>query len=307
MSLLQRALHRGPVEYEEFLFLWTVKTILDTPIVSVGSMPFRLVSMVQHRDVLPYLLALKSFTRYLNPHKILVVCDPTITAGDRDMLRQQVPHIDLRDASEFVHHDIPRGGCWERLFAITEYARQDYVVQLDADTVTIARPIEVEQAINQMRGFVLGEAVNQTILPVETVSANAALRAQPGAHIQHQSEAALSSMGFGSGTRYVRGCAGFTGFQTDTAMQDKVVEFSRRMRERFQERWSAWGTEQVASNFTVANQPGTEVLPFPKYGTPNVTGLGDTFIHFIGSRRFVNGKYRGTAQCVIRELNQKGD
>ena len=30
-------------------------------------------------------------------------------------------------------------------------------------------------------------------------------------------------------------------------------------------RWTEWGTEQVTSNYVVANSPEAMVLPYPKY------------------------------------------
>lgn len=304
MSLFLNVLQRSRYEYEKFLFYRKCEGILNTPIVRVGKLPFTLLSMVHHRDVLPYIAAMKSFVRYVDPRSVVVVCDPSITPADKIQLLQQVPHMQLRDAVEFTHPSIPRGGCWERLYAITEYAMHDYVIQLDADTLTIAHPAEVERSVVINQGFVLGEKPGQRVLPVAQTAANAAPHVgDSGAHIQHLAEVAMANVGFDDSAKYVRGCAGFTGFQPDADMRAKVVDFSERMRNRFSERWNAWGTEQVASNFTVANQPGTEVLPFPKYGTPNVTSDQDAFVHFIGTKRFVNGKYRRTVARVIGELN----
>jgi len=303
MSYFKYVLNRIPCEVEKFLFFRTIRSILETPVIQKGKVPFTLLSMVQHQDLLPYLAAVKSFARYINPTQIVVICDPSITNEDRSVLRHHIPQIELRDAATFIHSDIPRGGCWERLFAITEYSREAYVVQLDADTLTIARPIEVEESILSRIGFVLGEERNQSVLTVEQIAEKSAPHAeQLGAHIQHRAEAAMASVGLAQNSKYVRGCAGFTGFQPDVNMREKVLDFSARMQGVFKDQWRSWGTEQVASNFTVANQPGTEVLPFPKYGTPDVCGANDSFIHFIGDKRFTSAMYRMTSIQLIRKL-----
>ena len=67
-------------------------------------------------------------------------------------------------------------------------------------------------------------------------------------------------------------------------------------------RWDEWGTEQVASNYLVANLPGTLVLPFPDYGTPDRIASRPRFLHFIGSQRFTTGCYARTARAVIGEI-----
>ena len=69
-------------------------------------------------------------------------------------------------------------------------------------------------------------------------------------------------------------------------------------------RWREWGTEQCASNFAIANSPGSLVLPFPKYanfpqGTVHDEG---TFLHFFGTHRFKLGYYAALARGVIAEL-----
>jgi hypothetical protein len=105
------------------------------------------------------------------------------------------------------------------------------------------------------------------------------------------------------GSMYVRGCAGFTGFPPTPGMLNRLLQFSLCMSGKIgMGRWSAWGTEQVASNFLVANAAGTQVLPYPKYGTPDAMNEETAFIHFIGSLRFVNDKYEKTSRTVIQRM-----
>jgi len=284
-----------------------VRAVLKTPALSVGDLPFTLLSMVQKRDVLSYLVALKSFTTFANPARVVVVCDPSIDAKDRDVLRQHVPHIELRKAGEFVHPEIPRGGCWERLLAICSYAAESYVIQLDADTVTVRSPGEVLDAISRQSGFVLGEEAAQTLITLTTTSNNAKADTWGQTHIQGYSEACMAEVGLPPGSMYVRGCAGFTGFPPSTTMLTQLLDFSSRMSGKIGAvRWSSWGTEQVASNYLVANAPGTQLLPYPKYGTPDVMNEDATFVHFIGSLRFVNDTYEKTSRTVIQRMSGPG-
>ncbi|MGX9217141.1 hypothetical protein ACWV27_01830 [Massilia varians] len=299
MSLLSRVIQRVKRDYFRAKYHKVVRQVLATPPLKQGSLPFMLLSMVHQRDVQSYLVALKSFTYFLNPERIVVVCDQSMTAADRATLKQHVAHIELRDADEFTHPDIPRGGTWERLFAIANFSPDNYVVQLDADTLTV-RPIpEVLEAIRAGHGFVLGEMPDTPIRSLAETRANALPKLGPNAHVQSISEAEMANVGLPANARYVRGCSGFTGFPRSTSMREQMLDYSRRMGGKLGEDWKRWGTEQVTSNYLIANSAGTRALPFPKYGTPDCA-TGDTaFFHFIGSMRFINGKYEATSRHAI--------
>lgn len=295
--------HRLRREYFRWQHHRAVRDVLKTAPLSAGTIPFILLSMVQKRDVLSYLVALKSFTGFANPQRIVVVCDPSIDAKDMEVLRQHVPHIELRAATEFVHPDIPRGGTWERLLAICSYARDSYVIQLDADTVTVGAPAEVLQAVAAQSGFVLGEEASQSLLTLATTSRNAKEDEWGQLHIQGFAEACMAEVGLPQSAMYVRGCSGFTGFPPSTAMLEQLLQFSSCMSGKIgRTRWASWGTEQVTSNYLVANATGTRVLPYPAYGTPDVMNADTAFIHFIGSMRFANDKYEKTSRKVIQRM-----
>jgi hypothetical protein len=280
-----------------------VRQILDTRPLQRGDLPFMLLSMVHQRDVYSYLVAVKSFTHFLNPQRIVVVCDPSIGPDDRAILQRHVPHVELRDAHEFTHPDIPRGGTWERLFAIAQFVEDTYVVQLDADTLTVQPVPEVRQAIEKGFGFVLGEMENTPIRSLAAARENALPWMKPGAHIQGICETEMVNVGLPDDARYIRGCSGFTGFPRSADMRDVMLDFSRRMGKCLGNDWARWGTEQVTSNYIVSNAVGTRPLPFPKYGTPDHLSSETAFIHFIGPMRFINNKYKSTSQHIIHLLN----
>ena len=75
-----------------------VRRMLDTPPLVTSADGPTVLSMVHHRDVLPYLLAIKSFVRHVPSSRIVVIADPTITTFDRTVLSQHIPALDLRDA-----------------------------------------------------------------------------------------------------------------------------------------------------------------------------------------------------------------
>jgi hypothetical protein len=308
-SFFRRAYWHFAVKYFRAQYMKTARTVLKTPVLPKGSMPFILVSMVQQRDVYSYLVAVKSFAIYTNPTRIVVVCDPSITEVDRAIFRQHIPHIELRNAIEFVNSYIPRGGCWERLYAISGYSSEGYVVQLDADTVTLQSNEFVRDSILNKKGFVLGELRNQKLLQLDDAGAMARHKMVQEAgmpvHIQVLAESVMDTLGLHENMRYVRGCAGFTGFPLDVKMREKLLLFSKTMGAHFGKRWHDWGTEQITSNYLVASCPGTAVLPFPAYGTPDVADSNTVFLHFIGSMRFINGHYQRATRKIVDQLRHR--
>lgn len=303
MSLVNRVIQRLKRDYFRGKYHRAARQVLATRPLERGTLPFMLLSMVHQRDVHSYLVAVKSFTHFLNPSRIVVVCDPSIDANDRAVLKQHVPHVEFRPAHEFVHPDIPRGGCWERLFAISEFVQDTYVVQLDADTLTVQPVPEVLEAILGGNGFVLGERPDTPVRSLQATRENALPWMGPGAHIQGIAETEMVNVGLPENARYIRGCAGFTGFPPSAAMRDTLIDFSRRMTAKLGDDWKRWGTEQVTSNYLVSNAPGTKPLPFPKYGTPDCATMDTSFFHFIGSMRFINSKYEVTSRQAIRLIS----
>ena len=288
-------------KYQKWMYERVVKGVLNTPPLQPGKLPFIALSMVHQRDVLPYLVAIKSFAKRANPQRVVIVCDPTIGDKERQIFKKHVPHVELRDAAEFRNPDIPVGGTWERLSAISEYAAKAYTVQLDADTITVGSVPEVIAAIKSNFGFVIGEDPEQPLLTL--LDAAAISKNWGDKHIQAFAEKRMSSAGLIMNL-YVRGCSGFTGFPVDAEMKSKMLDFSRKMRKISQLRWNEWGTEQITSNYIVANSNGAKVLPFPAYRTPKNTMKNVKFAHFIGYVRFANNLYRESTAGFIANLNQ---
>ncbi len=266
--------------------------------------------MVQHQDVAAYLAAIKSFARFLHPQKIVIICDPSITSDDKTLFYQHLPHATLHSVETFRHPQLPVGGCWERLYALTTYAENDYVVQLDADTVTLAALPEVVAAIEKRCGFVLngylpGDDSDEPasgIVSLEQATRYAHRRLSR--HVQTLAEQQLSHAGLKQ-LNYVRGCAGFTGFPPDPTLTGQLVAFSQQMQQRLGPRWNEWGTEQVASNYLVANANDTRLLPMPAYSASGPTLDDHTFVHFIGPTRFLNRNYEKAVMRVIKLLPRR--
>jgi hypothetical protein len=125
-----------------------------------------------------------------------------------------------------------------------------------------------------------------------------------GDHVQLLSERLLDSLDFEKGLRYVRASAGFAGFPRGGCRPDLLRAFSQSMERKLGSRWSDWGSEQVSSNFVLANTTDAQVLPYPKYACfdPTVPSDQSAFLHFIGTHRFERGIYAKLGQQAIGEL-----
>ena len=73
------------------------------------------------------------------------------------------------------------------------------------------------------------------------------------------------------------------------------------MNEIIGEDWSKWGTEQVTSNFLIANSSPSKMMPFPKYAGyyPPGSYQNSHFTHFAGHHRWKNGFYIKNARNFV--------
>lgn len=288
-------------------FQRSVSRITRTPPLARGSRPIIALSMVHHRDVLPWLLAVKSFARHASPQRVVVVADPTIDDTDRATMRANVPFVEIRDADEFRRPGLPVGGTWERLSAISEYVRDAYVVQLDADTVTVAPIPEVIDAVARENAFALAtDDAFAAPLSCASIAAWARERLTGDDHVQLVAESLMDRLDAREIRKYVRGCSGFAGFPRGSFDHTLLESISTSMRSLMGDRWTEWGSEQVASNLVVANLPGGFLLPHARYCAPHRRRADTAFFHFIGYVRFVSGLYGRFARSVCHDLTRPG-
>ena len=274
------------------------------PVVLDTASRLAVLSQLQHKDVLMYLLAVKSFARHIPPHAVFVVDDGSLSAGDRAMLQEHVPGLNLLELAEFHSAVCPRGGTWERLLAIASLVRDHFVVQLDSDTLTIGPIDDVRTCVNEQKAFALGTWDRQGFESMrERVDTASKLNSGPSPHVQVVAEASFDKLRDFWSLRYVRGCSGFAGFARQSFTRGFVEDISAQMQTAIGRRWSEWGSEQVMSNIVLANIPGAIVLPHPKYADCHKMQAGVTeFIHFIGSCRFDDDTYGRLGAQVIAGL-----
>lgn len=291
--------------FNRFRFDRAVRAIKDTPMVRNDTNGPILLSMVQHRDVLPYLLAIKSCAVHVAPSRVVVVADPTLDSGDRALMSGHVPGIEFVEAVDYRRPGIPQGGCWERLNAIAEFVAGGYVIQLDADTVAVAPMPEVISAVRDGVAFTLGTEDDSAVVSCKSISDWAKNRRTGNDHVQLIAESVLADIEGADSLRYVRGCAGFAGYPKGSFGPEAVASLSKRMKVLMPDKWDQWGSEQFTSNVLVASMPRSRVLPHPKYCAPHRRNADTCFLHFIGYVRYSTPLYAQMAKRLAGELARR--
>ncbi len=300
MSMFHRVLTR----YHRLLFGIQSRAVRTTPPVCAdANSSFVIVSQCYHRDVDMFLVAAKSFSSYFRPKRFVIV-DDGLGKECRAHLSYHLGDVTYIPRLEVRNEFCPRGGCWERLLTIADHCQDSYVVQLDSDTVTCAKPQAVIDAVSRNLPFTLSTMDGREI--VTALEASALADSVSGLHVQLVAERALKFLPNAEDLLYIRGCAGFSGFARNTINRSMVESLSARMAQLVgMEMWKQWGSEQFASNFLVANSLGAIPLPFPKYPYwgKSIDISEAEFIHFIGTDRFTGPQYRLQALKAIRRLS----
>ena len=258
-------------------------------------------SQLYHPDVTMYLLAAKSFARYVSVHRFVVV-DDGLTVQDRELLEYHLGDVEFVLTGSARREGLPTGGCWERISTIAAMNAEHYVVQLDSDILTIELPSEVIDAVNGGRSFTLGTPSGTEIVSAASATAVAV---KDSAHVQACAERVIDRVTMYPAPKYVRGCAGFAGFARGRLTVTELERFSAEMEQLIgTAKWAEWGSEQVTSNFMIANTPNALVLPVVRYPfmSPNLDIEDAALIHFFGTYRFHQGRYAKLARRVISEL-----
>jgi len=293
---LQRRFHRN-------MFNWKCNTILDTHPLNIIKNNIIIISMLRHSDVIMYLVAIKSFYQRFLKGEIIILNDGSLTARDLNLLKEHVLPKDIVNINDIKNSVCPKGGCWERILLISEYVKDYFVIQLDADTLTLGEIPEVHQCVRDRTSFTLGTQLGQF---VETVGElNERIKQWPENHVQVKAEKNFYKLGKYESLKYVRGSAAFAGFAKGSFSLSKLENFSQQMYEIIGEDWSKWGTEQVTSNFLIANSSPSKILPFPKYAGyyPSRNIQNSHFLHFAGHSRYKKGIYRKKAKKIVGTLS----
>jgi hypothetical protein len=290
------------------------KAVFATPPISPRDDGVVVFSMIGTRVVAPYLVAAKSFMRALGRGRVVLLDDGSLTHADKSVLATHLGSPEIRSIHDVETGDTPRGGCWERLMTLIDLSASDYVIQLDSDTVTLGSVDEVRAAIAADRSFTIlggadGEAQGVKTLTEfrRDVYPNGPDALPHGAHVQTQIEARMDRLPGPDTRTYVRACAAFTGFAAGSVSRADAQAFSRAAQAAVgADIWRQWGSEQVASNYLVANTEGPVLLPYARYfhfwndGDRADPGL----MHFPGTHRYTGNAYARATSAALEVLGR---
>jgi len=305
ISLIDRAARR----VREAQLRRAAAGILATPPIRGSDDGVILFSMIGTRVLLPYLVAVKSLHARLGRGRVAILDDGTLTAADKALLAEHCDNPPITPIAAVDTGPCQRGGTWERLLTILDLRRAAYVIQLDSDTVTLGPVPEITGAIAAGRSFTLRGGDDSALLRLDDAAAYARAHRDPGKdHMQWAIEAALDGVRIANRgpLNYVRGCSGFAGFAPSTEGRGLAEAFSAEAARLIGPRWHEWGSEQVTSNFVIANAADPLLLPHRRYlNYWRQTIPGDAaLVHFLGTNRYHAGLYAKAVQRVIGALRR---
>lgn len=303
-QLIDRALRK----LREYRFLHGCRAVLAAPPAQVRADGVVIFSMIGTRVLLPYLVAAKSFQARLGRGRFAILDDGTLTPADKAVLAHHLGNPAITPLAAVDTGPCPRGGTWERLLTILDLRRHDYVIQLDSDIVALGPVGEVNAAIDAGRSFTLRGEAGSAVLPLVEAARRARQHRDPGRqHVQSAIEQQLDQVHIPArgGLHYIRGCSGFAGFAPGEGGRSLAEAFSREAERLLgMDHWSEWGSEQVTSNFVIANEPDPLLLPYDRYVNFWNDPVANTaaLVHFIGTYRFHRGAYLAAARQAIAAL-----
>lgn len=310
--MIDRLLRKG----RQIAHLRAARSVLSTPPIVPTKDPVLIFSMIGTRVLLPYLVAVKSFHARLGIGRVAILDDGSLTAADRAVLAHHLANPPILPIDAVKTGACPTGGTWERLLTLLDMTADNYVVQLDSDTVTIGDVPEVNGAIAANRSFtLLGDALTEERGVLSLTDFMAAYH--PGgsgidlagsAHVIASIEGHWDRYPDPACHRYVRGSSGFAGFPRGGLPSRARAEVFSRKAESIVGRlkWCRWGSEQVASNFLVANSEDPVLLPYSRYSNywNEPTGPDDRFLHFVGTHRYSTSEYIRHTERAISALSR---
>ena len=286
-----------------------ISAILETPPIAPRQDGVVLFSMIGTAVLLPYLVAVKSLWHHLRRGRVAILDDGTLTAQDRAILAHHCGDPQIMRITDVRLDEFPAGGTWERLLTILDNRTGEYWIQLDSDTVTLGDVPEITDAIARNRSFLFlgGKEAEIGPLPLHEFRKQFYPDGEQQGHVQARIESRLDRIEARRGWLYTRGCSGFAGFAATGHGRPLAAAFLAEMKRLIgPEDVSIWGTEQVASNFHLSNEPEPVILPYDRYSNywNEAWGEDARFVHFVGTHRHDNGAYVAASEAAIELLKR---
>lgn len=265
------------------------RAILETPPLTWRDGPATVVSMVAGYDVQLYIAVMKAFYTRLGGGRIVALVASDVSEHNRAMIRRHLGPVEFVDVESLPTGRCQRGGTWERLLYCVDRSASEYVIQIDCDVFVRGEIPDVVDCVKQNRPFLLSDRDSIPKLPLHQWSSQDHRNSD---NIVFEFERRASQFPNADKLLYVRGSSGFAGFARGAVDRSFIEEFHMNGEAVLGPRWREWGTEQIASNFAIANMPDSLPLQPPRYmnyeGQPDIPAQASV-VHFLGTWRFDHG------------------
>ncbi len=283
-----------------------IAEILNSPPVAPQQDGLVIFSELGTMQMLPYLVALKSFWRQMRRGRVVILDDGTLTAQDRTILAQHSGDPELLRAGEKRRHlPLPAGG-WEGLFTMLERRTGEYWVKLDPDTLTLGPLPEIERALASNRSFTMMAREQSPPEPMRLRQFASAFhpKGPQDGDLQMRIESRLGQLSGSDSWRYLEGSGGICGFAACGAGSELAAAFRHQLADMLGEEPIGREAAQVACNFVIANEGAPACLPTERYGQYRGNPADDdlALLHFKGAEKYLNGAYSELSRTVIAAI-----
>lgn len=302
--------------YGDALFF---KKVIKTPAIKTNpDAATGIHSIVPHRNLYAFLVAIKSLLRYSNDFAVYVHDDGSLTEKDKELLAQQITSInilsrkaadelfDQKIADPFLSTVRTSYTSYLKLFDPTFRSPHKRIILLDSDTLFIKPPKHVIEWAKK------GGPSWFHAAPLGNMKANTSntIEKPKDQHIQTLIMEQLDQINIELNEHFKleQGfCAGFVGYDIDTINFARLKRLLENLHDRFGDKIFKWGAEQTIHGLFLCGDQA-EKLSMQDYFVYTQNNADQaakaTFIHFVGENRFFKLKYPRFASLIIKELKQ---
>lgn len=281
----------------------TIADILDTPPLPAQAGSLVLFAEIGAAQVLPFLVAVKSFATHLGRGRVVLLDDGSLTAQDRAILAHHCGDPEIIAAHEVTLDTFPDGPGWKQFLTILDRRAREYWISLDCFSVTTGPVPEISAAIARNRSFFcLADAGQARPQPLASVSTPAS-----GDDIAARIEAQLAENGAKGGWLYARTAAGLAGFCALGADRALAKAFLAATGKRLgKENAILRDAAQIAVNFHLANENEAEILPPDRYFSYTGEDWPEeaAFAQFPAQHRYSDSAYIDASRRAIEALRR---
>ncbi len=294
------------------------RSIQNTPAITVNpNASTSIHTIVPHRYLNAFLLAIKSFLRFYSDVAVYVHDDGSLTPKDIEIIEQHIDQVVIlkRDKADayfdekmndpFLSKVRNSYTSYLKLFDPAFRSKSDRIILLDTDTLFLKRPdFIIDWAKNGGKPW-YHLAPKGNMRAVKNINKTQATGSE---HIQTLIIQQLDNINHELSKNYrIRQgfCAGFIGYNSTDINFEELKKLLENLHRKFSDKIYKWGSEQTIHGLILCGNDA-EPLAIDNYFvfTQNNAHLAEqaTFLHFVGENRFHKLIYPNLARKVINSL-----